>query len=143
MDDLRWDRALLNGLFVWLISVAVYVVPALVYGFWQMTGMGPQLEGTSTLGQQVAQVATSLYEESPVLLVALILITTLLIFWRARVVAKGTWSLRWANGLVVGAVPAVLSLLFILCGGFDWWDAAMSGVYLLAGLLGGIAARPT
>ena len=143
MDDLRWDRALLNGLFIWLISAAIYVIPALVYGFWQMTSLGPQLGGTSALGQQVAQVATSLYEESPVLLIALVLITALLAFWRARVVSRGTWNLRWANGLIVGAVPAVLSLLFVLCGGFDWWDAVTSAIYLFGGLLGGITARPT
>jgi hypothetical protein len=143
MDDLRWDRALLNGLLVWFVSVAIYVVPAIVYGFWQMTSLRSQPGGMSALGQQVAQIATSLYQESLVLLLALVLITALLTFWRARVVARGTWNLRWANGLLVGAVPAILSLLFVLCGGLDWWDAVTSAIYLVGGLLGGITARPT
>ena len=56
--------------------------------------------------------------------------------------ANGTWHLRWANGLVVGAVPAALSSLLVLCGGFGVLDYVTIAVYLVAGLVGGILARP-
>jgi hypothetical protein len=62
--------------------------------------------------------------------------------WRAWAVANGTWHMRWLNGLIVGAVPAVLSLLLGFCGGYDVLDLVTIGVYLGAGVAGGLLARP-
>lgn len=143
MDDIRWGRGVLNGLFVWLLSLAVYLVPGLTYAFWLVTQQGPGDQDYGAISRQMSQDIPRLYQENWLLLVGLIVITAVIIFWRARTVARGTWNMRWLNGLLVGVVPAVLSLLFGFCGGFDLIDAVMIGLYVVAGLLGGISARPT
>lgn len=143
MDDVRWGRALLNGLFVWLISLVVFMLPGFLYAFWFGAQLGPEAQDYAALSQQISQEISAMYEQSPWLIVALIVIVALLVFWRARAVARGTWRMRWLNGLLVGAVPAVLSLLFILCGGPDLLDAVAVVVYLLAGLVAGLTADPT
>jgi hypothetical protein len=143
MDDIRWGRSVLNGLFVWLLSLAVYLVPGFTYGFWLVTQQDPGDQDYGALSRQMSQDIPRLYQENWLLLVGLIVITAVIIFWRARAVARGTWNMRWLNGLLVGVVPAVLSLLFVLCGGFEVIDGVMIGLYVVAGLLGGISARPT
>jgi hypothetical protein len=143
MDDMRWDRALLNGLFVWLVSLVIYMVPAFAYAFMLAAQLGPGAQDYAALSQQISQQISDLYEGNWFLLGGLLVIVAVLIFWRARVVARGTWNTRWLNGLIVGAIPAVLSWLFVLCGGFDVFDIVTSVVYLGVGLLGGLAARPS
>jgi len=143
MDDMRWDRALLNGLFVWLVSLVIYMIPAFAYAFMLAARLGRGAQDYAALGQQIRQQISGLYEGNWFLLGGLLVIVAVLIFWRARVVARGTWNTRWLNGLIVGAVPAALSWLLVLCGGFDVMDIVTSVVYLGAGLLGGLAARPS
>ena len=142
MDDLRVGRALLNGLFVWLLSLAVYSVPAFAYAFARSMQLGPGAPDYGALGAQIAGEVSTIFAENWLLVVALVAITAVLTLWRARAVARGTWHLRWLNGLIVGIVPAVLSLLFTVCGGFDMLGAISIGVYVLMGLLGGLVARP-
>ena len=143
MDDIRWDRALLNGLFVWLLSVIIWAVPAVLFAYSLSVSGGPGAPDSATLLSQFSGEIGRLYGQNVLLIVGLIVITAVLVFWRARVVARGTWNLRWVNGLIVGAVPAVLSLSFVLCSGWSWLTAAAAAAHLIAGLLGGLAARPT
>lgn len=142
MDDVHWGRAISNGLFVWIISLIIFMMPGFVYSIWLGAQLGPQAQDYGALSQQISQEISTMYGQNLWLVVALMVIIGVLIFWRARSVAKGTWSRRWLNGLIVGAVPAVLSLLFVLCGGPDLLDAATVVVYLAAGLLGGLTADP-
>lgn len=142
MDDIRVGRAVLNGLFVWLISLAAYLVPAVAYVLVRSMQLAPTSPDYAALVEQIGQEVSAMFAENWVLVVALVAITAVLTLWRARAVARGTWNARWLNGLIVGLVPAVLSLLFTICGGFDLLDTVTIGVYLLMGLLGGITARP-
>jgi hypothetical protein len=123
MDDVRWERALLNGLYVWLLSLVIWALPAVLYAYSLSTGGGSDAADSATLLARLGGAIGALYGQNWLLIVALIVITSVLVFWRARVVARGTWNLRWVNGLIVGAVPAVLSLSFGLCGGWSWWPA--------------------
>jgi hypothetical protein len=139
---MRWSKAVLNGLFVWLMSLAVVALPGAVATFALGIELGSQDMDPVAMGQEIGRQVATLYAENWVLIVGLIVITAALTLWRARAVANGTWHLRWANGLVVGAVPAALSSLSVLCGGFGVLDIVTIAVYLLAGLAGGILARP-
>ena len=143
MDDIRWDRALLNGLFVWLLTLVIWALPAVLYAYSLSATGSPDAPNYATLFTRLGGEVGVLYGQNWLLMVALIIITAVLVFWRARVVARGTWNLRWVNGLIVGAVPAVLSLSFVLCGGWNWLTAAAAAAHLVAGLLGGLTARPT
>lgn len=143
MDDVRWGKAILNGLFVWLISLVIFMVPAFLYGTVLGAQLGPEMQDPAAVGQEISQRISELYAGSWLLLLGLAVITAVLIFWRAQSVANGTWDKRWLNGLIVGAVPAVLSLLFVLCGGFDVWNVVNLVLYAAAGILGGLSARPT
>jgi hypothetical protein len=140
---MRWGRALLNGLFLWFISLVIYLMPGLLYAFWLGAQLGLEARDYGALSQRMGYEISTIYRENLWLVVSLVVIIGVLILWRARRVAKGTWTMRWLNGLVVGAVPAVLSLLFALCGGLDQLNAITVVVYLAAGLVGGITADPT
>jgi hypothetical protein len=143
MDDVRVGRALLNGLFVWLISLVLYLLPAFLLAFWLGAQLGPGAQDYAALGQEISKRVSTMYTEQWVLTGGAILITAILILWRARAVSKGTWNMRWLNGLLVGLVPAVLSLLFALCGGFGIQHIVLVVVYLGAGLLAGVTAQRT
>ena len=142
MDDIRWGKALLNGLFVWLISVALTMLPALVMGFTLGAQLGTQGGDPAATIQQISQQIAAMYTENWLLIAGVVAITAVIALWRAWAVANGTWHMRWLNGLIVGAVPAVLSLGFGFCGGFDVLDIVTIGVYLVAGVAGGLLARP-
>lgn len=143
MDDLRVSRAVLNGLFVWLVSVAVAMVPAFLYSVWRGAALAPQTQDPAGAAGQIAREVADLYSGNSLLVIGVVVITVVLIVWRASAVAKGSWHMRWANGLLVGAVPAVLSLVSVLCGGLSTLDLVTVGLYLAAGLVGGLIARPT
>jgi hypothetical protein len=143
MDDIRWGRAILNGLFVWLLSLIIFMLPAVLYATVLGAQLGPEMQDPAAVSQEISQRINAMYAGSWLLIVGLIVATAVLVFWRAQAVANGTWHRRWLNGLIVGVVPAVLSLLFVLCGGFDVWDVVTLVVYVVAGVLGGLSARPT
>jgi hypothetical protein len=143
MDDLRLSKALLNGLFVWLISAALTALPGIVYSVWRSSELVPRSVDALATAEQVAREVAALYAGNPLLTIGLVAITAVLVLWRASAVAKGSWTLRWANGLLVGVIPAVFALLSGLCGGLGVPDLVTSGVYLLAGLVGGLIARAT
>ena len=93
------------------------------------------------MSARISQEVAALYTGNWLLIGALILIAALIILWRARAVAMGTGPSRWINGLVVGATAAVLSLVFVLCGGLGLDTVVTIVVYLGAGVVGGWLAR--
>jgi putative membrane protein (TIGR04086 family) len=140
LDEIRWGKALLNGLLAWFLGFVLYMIPSFVYGTWLGFRLGREAQDPSALGRQISEQIASVYAENWVITALLIVVIVLLVLWRARVVAKGTGQRRWVNGLIVGAVPAALSLLFVACGGFGWLDVISMAIYLAAGAIGGLLA---
>jgi hypothetical protein len=141
MDEIHWGRALLNGLVAWFLGFVIFMIPALGYAGWIGFQLGSQAPDSATLSSRIGQEISTVYAQNWLLTGFLVVVTALLIFWRARAVARWTGRMRWANGLVVGAVPGALSLLFVVCGGFNWVDIVIVVIYLGVGVLGGVLAQ--
>ena len=134
-------KALLNGLLAWFIGFALYMVPAFVVAFRLAFEMGSQRQGSAAISEQIGQEIASMYAGSWLLQMGLIVIVGLLVVWRAWAVAKGSEQKQLVGGLIVGAVPAALTLVFLACGGFGWVDIVAMLVYLVAGVTGGYLAK--
>ena len=134
---LRWWKVLANGLLAWIIGFALYMIPSLVVAFKMGFELGPQGVDSSTISSQISQAISSMYRESLMLAIGYTLVVAVLVFWRARVVAKGTGTFGGAHGLLVGAIPALLSLLLLVVSQMDLSTALDVVVFLAAGYIGG------
>ena len=134
---LRWWKALANGLLAWIIGFALYMIPSLVVAFKMGFELGPQGVDSSTISSQISQAISSMYRESLWLAMGYTVVVAMLVFWRARVVAKGTGTFGRAHGLLVGAIPALLSLLLLVVSQMDLSTALDVVVFLAAGYIGG------
>ena len=134
-------KALLNGLLAWFIGFALYMLPAFVVAFRLAFEMGPRKQGSAAISQQISQEIAALYAGSWLLHVGLIVIVGLLVVWRAWAVVRGSAHRQLVSGLVVGAVPALLTPVLLAWGGFGWVDMAAMLVSLVAGITGAYLAR--
>jgi hypothetical protein len=134
-------KALLNGLLAWCIGVALYMLPAFGVAFRLAFEMGPRKQGSAAISAQISQTIAALYAGSWLLHVGLIVTVGLLVVWRAWAVARGRAQSHLVSGLLVGAVPAVLTPVLLLWGGFRWVDMAAMLVCLVAGVTGGRLAK--
>jgi len=134
-------KALLNGLLAWFIGFALYMLPAFVVAFRLAFEMGPRKQGSAAISRQISQEIAALYAGSWLLHVGLIVIVGLLVVWRAWAVVRGSEPRELVSGLVVGAVPALLTSMLLAWGGFGWVDMAAMLVSLVAGITGAYLAR--
>ncbi len=134
-------KALLNGLLAWFIGFALYMLPAFVVAFRLAFEMGHQKQGSAAISEQISQTIATLYAGSWLLQVGLIVIVGLLVVWRAWAVAKRSEQRQLVSGLIVGAVPAVLTPVLLVWGGFGWVDIVAMLVCLVAGVTGGHLAK--
>jgi len=134
-------KPLLNGLLAWFIGFALYMLPAFVVAFWLAFEMGPRKQGSTAISRQISQEIGALYAGSWLLPVGLIVIVGLLVVWRAWAVVRGSEPRELVSGLVVGAVPALLTPMLLAWGGFGWVDMAAMLVSLVAGITGAYLAR--
>ena len=134
-------RALLNGLLAWFIGFALYMLPAFVVAFRLAFELGPRQQGAAAISQQISQQIAALYAGSWLLQAGLIVMVGLLVVWRAWAVAKGSDQGHLVRGLLVGAVPALLTPVLLAWGGFGWVDIVAVLVCLVAGVTGGRLAR--
>lgn len=135
------SKPLLNGLLAWFIGFALYMLPAFVVAFRLAFEMGPQKQGAAAISAQISRTIAALYAGSWLLHVGLIVIVGLLVVWRAWAVAKGSEQRQLVCGLMVGAVPAVLTPVLLVWGGFGWVDIVAMLVCLVAGVAGGRLAK--
>jgi len=138
MRDMEWGKAIRNGLLSCLLGLLICLIPVVLAAFWLEAGAGRDL---LTTGRELTGKVGDLYRGNWPLIAAILFISVVIVVWRAWAVANRTGPWRLANGLLVGLVPALLWLLFVLFGGFDPWLMAMAAVFILAGLMGGILAR--
>ena len=134
-------RALLNGLLAWFIGFALYMLPAFVVAFRLAFELGPRQQGAAAISRQISQQIAALYAGSWLLHVGLIVTVGLLVVWRAWAVAKGSEDRQLVRGLLVGAVPALLTPALLRWGGFGWVDIVAMLVCLVAGVAGGRLAK--
>lgn len=140
MERTRWLRAILNGILAWFLALLIVMLPGLVYGTMRGFELGRSGSDPSSIQTQVTTDVTRFYQENWWLTLLLVLLGGLVVFWRARAVARGTGSYSMGNALVVGAVPAVVTLVFGLIGGLSLSTLFDMVVYLGAAALAGYLA---
>ena len=80
-------KALLNALFICLIGLVVYMIPAFVVAFRLPFELGPQGQSSAAISAQISQKIAAMYAENWLPQLGLIVIVGLLAVWRYRTVA--------------------------------------------------------
>lgn len=140
MERIRWLRAILNGLLAWFLGFLIVTLPGLIYGTIRGFELGRSGADPGTIQTQIAADVTRFYQENWWLTIVLVLLVGLVIFWRARAVARGTGSYAMHNALIVGAVPTLIALVFDLLAGLDLSALITVVVYMGAAALAGYLA---
>jgi hypothetical protein len=141
--SLRWGKALLNGLLAWILGFVIYMIPSLVVAFKMGFELGPQGVESSAISSQISQAISQMYQENIWLSIGYAAVIALLVFWRARVVARGTGTQRVAHGLLVAAIPAVFSLVSAAVTQPELSSFVNAAIFCLAGYIGGRTAKET
>ena len=134
---LRWGKALANGLLAWIIGFALYMIPSLVVAFKMGFELGPQGVDSSTISSQIRQAISSMYRESLWLTIGYTLVIAILVFWRARVVAKGDGNLRGSAWTARRRHSGITALLALVVSRMDLSTVLEVFVFLAVGYIGG------
>ncbi len=141
VNKILWIKALLNGLLAWFIGFIFLMLPAFVVAIKMGIDLGPKSEDPASLSKQISQTISAMYQDNLLLTVGFFIVTALLIFWRARNVAKGTGKNKIMNGLIVPVFPVVFNLLFMISTGFDASSILGLIAFLGAGYAGGFYSK--
>lgn len=140
-NKILWIKALLNGILAWIIGFILYMVPAFVVAFKMAIELGPKSKDIASVSEQISQTIPGIYQDNLLLTVCFIIVTTLLIFWRAKTIAKGSGEKKIVNGVIVAVFPVVFSLLFMISTGFDILSILEVMVFVGAGFAGGFYSK--
>lgn len=112
-NTISWIRDLLNGLLAWILGFVVYLSPGLVVSLKMGFELGPTSDDPAAVSEQISQTISGIYQHNPWLTVGFMVVTALLIFWRAKKVSRSTGEQSTLNGLLVATFPVLFSLLSI------------------------------
>jgi len=132
-----WFKALLNSFLVWVLGFIIFLIPGLVVATKMGFELGPKIKDSEAVSAQISTAISEMYSSSLLLLGFYAGLFCVLIFWRAWAVAKGTGSKAMINGLLVGSIPVVTSLIFAGVGGIDIFSVMEILFFLGAGAAGG------
>jgi len=138
--SLRWGKALLNGLLAWVIGFVLYMIPSFVVAFKMGFELGPQGVESAEISRRIGEAIPAMYRGSVWLGIGYTVVVALLIFWRARVVARGTGANSVKHGLLVAAVPALLSVVSLFAFHMDFATVLDIVIFIAAGYVGGRSA---
>ena len=139
--SLRWGKALANGLLAWVIGFALYMIPSFVVAFKMGFELGPQGVESSVISKQIGETVSAMYRDTIWLSIGYTVVIALLVFWRARIVAHGTGANSVKHGVLVAAVPVLLSLLSLAVIRADLFTVLDAVIFCAAGYIGGRTAK--
>jgi hypothetical protein len=138
MDRVHGLKSLLNGLVAWCLGFAAYMVPAFIIAFGMTFDLGRRGQAAAEISTQIARRIPMVYAGNRLLTVGLIVMTAIMVLWRTLRLAGDTRSAAALNGLIVGSVAAVLTvLMFLGFGSFGWPSALAAVACVTAGVVGG------
>jgi len=140
-DKILWVRAVLNGILAWVLGFIIYMIPALVVATKMGFELGPQSDDPAAVSEQISQAIPAIYESNPLLTIGFIIVTALLIFWRAKAVANATGNKRTINGLLVAVFPVLISVLFSVFTNVDFTSIIQVLLFFVAGFAGGYLSK--
>ena len=135
--NILWVKGLLNGILAWALGFAVYMIPAFVVSLKMGFELGPKLKDPAAVSEQISQTIQAMYQNGLWLSIGFVIVTALLIFWRARKVAGQSGGKTVVNGLLVTVFPILFSILFGVSTGFGWTSLVEIILFLGAGYAGG------
>jgi hypothetical protein len=140
-QSLRWGKALANGLYAWLLGFVLYLIPAFVVAFKMGFELGPKGVPSAEISSQISRAIPTLYKDSIWLGIGYTVVVALLVFWRAHVAARGTGNNSVKLGLMVAAVPVLLSLVSLFALRMDLPSLFNAVIFCAAGYIGGRSAQ--
>lgn len=141
MNQIRWSKSILNGIVVLVVGFILYLIPGLVLAFRMGFDLGPKVKNSQEVSTKIGHAVSQLYSDEIWFTIAFIIITGLLVLWRSSSVAKGTGNKKLINGLIVGAVPALIGLSFVFSAGFSLIALLEIIVFIGFGLWGGYLSK--
>jgi hypothetical protein len=111
MEKIHWVKAILNGLLVWFLGLLLVVLPGLILGTMRSFELVDAGGDPAVVQDQVAEEVMRFYQDNRWVTIGLQLLAGVIVFWRARAVARGTGSFTMHNALIVGAVPTLINLV--------------------------------
>jgi len=118
-NNILWIKGLWNGILAWILGFIIYMLPAFVVAFKMGFELGPKSENPAEVSEQISKAIPQMYQNNIWLSYGLIIVTSLLIFWRARKVIKKSSENQIINGLLVTAFPVFFSIFYNISRGFD------------------------
>ena len=98
-NQILWIKAFVNGIVVWIIGYIIYLIPGLMVGFKMGFELGPNADDPSALSKQISETISQMYQANHWYIIGFIIITALLIFWRAKKVSKSTGGLPGTSAI--------------------------------------------
>lgn len=118
-NNILWLKGLWNGILAWILGFIIYMLPAFVVAFKMGFELGPKSGNPAEVSEQISKAIPQMYQNNIWLSYGLIIVTSLLIFWRARKVIKKSSENQIINGLLVTAFPVFFSIFYNISRGFD------------------------
>lgn len=131
-----WLRDLLIGFIIWAIAFVLYIIPAFIVAIPMGFDLGPKLKDNAEVSRLISQAISEMYRTNPYLLPGYIVILAVLIFWRSRVRSRVVSNNFVIHGVVIAAIPVIMSASQIVMGrGALIWAVSMI-IFLAAGIAG-------
>jgi hypothetical protein len=132
-----WAKGLFNGIIAWVLGFVLYLVPAFVVAIKMGFELGPESDDPKAVSEKISQTISGMYQDNLVLTFGFIILTSLLILWRSKIVTSAALSNHIVNGLLVAVFPLLFSLVFMISTGFGFTSIIEFVLFLGAGYLGG------
>lgn len=136
-NDILWVKGLLNGVLAWILGFIIYMIPALVVAIKMGFELGPKSDDPSAVSEQISQTISEMYQNNLWLSLGFILVISLAILWRAKIVAKKAVNKTIYNGLLVAIFPLLFTMASIFSSGFEVTTVVEIILFIGAGYLGG------
>lgn len=136
-NNILWIKGLWNGVLAWFLGFIIYMIPAFVVAFKMGFELGPKSGNPAEVSEQISKAIPQMYQNNVWLSYGLIIVTSLLIFWRARKVIKKSSENQIINGMLVSAFPIFFSIFFNLSKGFDLFSIIEVILYIASGYAAG------
>ena len=136
-DNILWIKGLWNGILAWFLGFMIYLLPAFVVAFKMGFELGPKSDNPAEVSEQISKAIPLMYQNKIWLSYGLIIVISLLIFWRARKVIKKSSENQIINGLLVTVFPVFFSIFYNISSGFDLTSVLELFLFIGAGYRSG------
>ncbi len=131
-----WPRCLLNSFLAWLLGFIIYMVPSLVVAFRMGFELGPKSNDSAAVSRQISATISGMYRDNLWLSVGYVLVMAVLIYLRSHVISRKEPRAVLLHGILVGSIPAVISVAQLLFSSAGLTELAVIIVFLASGAAG-------